>query len=105
MFICSILRTHIKFFFSLHVFFLGVGTALVSTLRKVATVMLSFIVHGRNFNVGYAMGGGMIVAALLVSKLCGKSGGGSSKNATAIKTNEIMKMEKKNSSTETVEEV
>ena len=102
----SILRTHIKFFFSLHVFFLGVGTALVSTLRKVATVMLSFIVHGRNFNVGYAMGGGMIVAALLVSKLCGKSGGGSSKNATAIKTNEIeMKMEKKNSSTETVEEV
>ena len=36
------------------------------------------------------MGGGMIVAALLVSKLCGKSGGGSSKNATAIKTNEIV---------------
>ena len=67
--------------------------------------MLSFIVHGRIFNVGYAMGGGMIVAALLVSKLCGK-GGGSSKNATAIKTNEIeMKMQKKNSSTEKVEEV
>ena len=63
--------------------------------------MLSFIVHGRNFNVGYAMGGGMIVAALLVSKLCGKSGGGSSKNATEIE----MKMEKKNSSTEKVEEV
>ena len=68
--------------------------------------MLSFIVHGRNFNVGYAMGGGMIVAALLVSKLCGKSGGGSSKNATAIKTNAIeMKMEKKNSSTEKVMEM
>ena len=101
MFICQFYVHILNFFFSLHVFFLGVGTALVSTLRKVATVMLSFIVHGRNFNVGYAMGGGMIVAALLVSKLCGKSGGGSSKNATEIE----MKMEKKNSSTETVEEV
>ena len=47
----------------------GVGTALVSTLRKVGTVVLSFVLQGRVFSWGYAMGGGMIVGSLLLQKV------------------------------------
>ena len=47
----------------------GVGTALVSTLRKVATVVLSFILQGRVFSWGYAVGGGMIVASVMLDKV------------------------------------
>ena len=47
----------------------GVGTALVSTVRKVATVVLSFILQGRVFSWGYAVGGGMIVASVMLDKV------------------------------------
>ena len=51
----------------------GVGTALVSTLRKIFTVILSFVVNGHQFTLGYASGGAMVVAAIIVSKTCKKS--------------------------------
>ena len=46
----------------------GVGTTVVSTLRKVLTVALSFVASGRHFTQGYAFGGAMIVGALLLAK-------------------------------------
>jgi drug/metabolite transporter (DMT)-like permease len=48
----------------------GVGTALVSTLRKILTVVLSFLANGHRFSWGYASGGAMIVASVLVEKVC-----------------------------------
>ena len=51
----------------------GVGTTLVSTLRKILTVVLSFAANGHRFSWEYASGGGMVVAALLISKLCKKA--------------------------------
>jgi hypothetical protein len=47
----------------------GVGTALVSTLRKVGTVVLSFVSQGRVFSWGYGFGGLFIVGSILLQKL------------------------------------
>ena len=41
----------------------GVGTTVVSTLRKVLTVALSFVASGRHFTFGYGLGGAMIVVS------------------------------------------
>jgi drug/metabolite transporter (DMT)-like permease len=58
----------------------GVGTALVSTLRKVCTVVLSFILQGRPFSWGYAVGGLMIVVSLLLEKVFRKNNNSNSNN-------------------------
>jgi len=47
----------------------GVGTALVSTMRKILTVVLSFVANGHSFSWGYASGGAMVVASVLMEKL------------------------------------
>ena len=75
----------------------GVGTALVSTLRKVGTVVLSFVLQGRVFSWGYAMGGGMIVGSLLLQKVMkgkdggrGGAGGGISMQTTTLKRAQVV---------------